>query len=241
VRPGAIPAQRRSQASKTLVVRDPAGAAARRAAAAASAPAARGVRRWLVVAGFGLRRIPERLPWTNWSAPQWLGRTVFTARAIAVGLVLCFAAVTLPRHWEPTLRQALTVDDGAPSREATQWFLQRYQPGQIVLTDDNIWTDLVVAGVNPAPVWFYKLDLDPAVREAAAPHGWTDVDYVILGPLADSTTDTLPTVAQAIAHSVVVASFGNGEIMVRKVILPPCGPGAVPGTRCETTPAVTAK
>ncbi|ONH60507.1 4-amino-4-deoxy-L-arabinose transferase [Frankia sp. CcI49] len=162
-------------------------------------------------------------------------RVGFWVRAAAVACVLALGVLTIPPRWAPLLRDAITDDAGAPSREATQWFIDHYERGQIVITDDNIWTDLVVAGMDPVPVWFYKLDLDPAVRRTV-PNGWSDIDYVILGDLTPTTLETLPTVAEAIEHSEVVASFGDGEVMIRKVIPPTCTDGTPRGARC-TAPA----
>ena len=72
-------------------------------------------------------------------------------------------------------------------------------------------------GFDPNPVWFYKLDLDPAIR-AKYKNGWRDVDYVVLRGLTPSILRDLPLVAAAIEHSEVVASFGDGEFTVRRVI-----------------------
>jgi hypothetical protein len=92
-----------------------------------------------------------------------------------------------------------------------------FQRGQCCWSTTKIWTDLVRRGFKPNPVWFYKLDLDPAVR-ARLKNGWRDIDYVVLGGLAPTTMRDLPLVAAAIEHSEVVASFGDGEITVRRVI-----------------------
>ena len=94
-----------------------------------------------------------------------------------------------------------------------------------MLVDDNIWTDLVRRGFDPNPVWFYKLDLDPAIR-AKYRNGWRDFDYIVLSEYTKTTLGDLPMVREAIEHSEVVASFGGGEITVLSVIKDATGPPA---------------
>jgi hypothetical protein len=65
-----------------------------------------------------------------------------------------------------------------------------------------------------------KADLDPEVKATLLPNGYSDIDYVVLGNLADSTIRNLPTVATAMKKSTVLADFGNGEITVRRVVKP---------------------
>ena len=67
-------------------------------------------------------------------------------------------------------------------------------------------------------IWFYKLDLDPAVR-AQLPRGWRDVDYIVSTPAIRQDPDSLPTVNLLLRNSVTVASFGTGadRIEVRRV------------------------
>jgi hypothetical protein len=111
----------------------------------------------------------------------------------------------------------MTEDRSQPPRQAVAYVTAHIPRGSTLLVDDNLWTDLVRHGFDPNPVWFYKLDLDPAIR-ARYRNGWRDVDYVVLRGLTPSILRDLPMVAAAIEHSEVVASFGDGEITVRRVI-----------------------
>ncbi|ABD10350.1 hypothetical protein ThrDRAFT_02691 [Frankia casuarinae] len=142
-------------------------------------------------------------------------------RCLVVLVALSVAAATVIPDWTPKIRTALTQDASAPSREATRWFLANVPPEGIVITDDIAWTDLTIAGRRPLPVWFYKLDLDPQVR-GRFPHGWRDVDYLMMGKPPDSVLAEVPLVAEALRHSVVLKSFGDGEIEIRRVIVPDC-------------------
>ncbi|WP_322781090.1 ArnT family glycosyltransferase [Frankia sp. Cas4] len=152
-------------------------------------------------------------------------RRIAAARTARVAVVVCVVIVglvALPGRWAPTLRTALTADDSRPSRDAARWYIENVPNGNTVVTDDNIWTDLVIAGKKPDPIWFYKLDLDPAVRGKLT-NGWQDVDYFVLGKLMPSTLHDLPLVAEGLQHSVVVKSFGSdGQITIRKVIKSGC-------------------
>jgi hypothetical protein len=89
----------------------------------------------------------------------------------------------------------------------------------VIVVDDYVWPDLALHGYTKR-IWFYKADLDPQVKATLLPNGYSDIDYVVLGNLADSTIRSLPTVATAIRESTVLADFGNGEITVRKVVKP---------------------
>ncbi len=150
------------------------------------------------------RRSPAGLP------PNAAGRAAVVA-ALALGTI-----VVAPQ-WSHGISQAMTVDRSAPERDATAWATRHLPHDKLLLVDDNAWTDLVARGFRPYPIWFYKLDLDPAVRNSLR-HGWRDIDYIMLGPLAPNTLHDLPLVNAALQHSRIVASFGNGEITIRQVL-----------------------
>ena len=85
--------------------------------------------------------------------------------------------------------------------------------------DDVLWLDCVRAGYRPERViWFYKLDLDPAVA-GRLPHGWSDVDYLVSTPAMRHDPNALPTVSALLEHSTVVAAFGpdDGRVEIRRV------------------------
>jgi intracellular septation protein A len=131
--------------------------------------------------------------------------------AVAAGLVVVGPA------WSRGLHQAMTEDHSQPPKQALAYVLGHVPPRSLLLVDDNLWTDLVRNGFNPNPIWFYKLDLDPAIR-GNSKRRWRDVDYVVLRELTPTILRDLPLVTAAMQHSEVVANFGNGEIVIRKVI-----------------------
>ncbi|HKQ02151.1 MAG TPA: glycosyltransferase family 39 protein [Actinomycetes bacterium] len=154
------------------------------------------------------------------NGPRAAGQLSAVARRggqlVVVALVAASVMVVGPQ-WRDGLHQAMTQDKSQPPKQAVAYVTAHIPRGSTLLVDDNIWTDLVRHGFDPNPVWFYKLDLDPVVR-AKYKNGWRDIDYVVLRGLPPSTVRDLPLVAAAIKNSEVVASFGGGEITVRRVL-----------------------
>ena len=150
-------------------------------------------------------------------ANGWRSALAKRAGQLMVVCAVAASVVLVGPTWGRATHRVMSEDDGQASRQALAYVVTHIPKGSILLVDDNIWTDLVRRGFNPSPVWFYKLDLDPAIR-ARLKNGWRDIDYIVLGGLAPTTVRDLPMVAAAIQHSEPVASFGNGEITVRRVI-----------------------
>ena len=154
----------------------------------------------------------------------WRSTIVKHVAQLMVVCALVTATVIVGPTWNQAAHRAMKEDDTQTAKQALAYVVSHVPRGSILLVDDNLWTDLVQRGYNPNPVWFYKLDLDPAVR-ARLRNGWRDIDYVVLGGLAPSTLSQLPLVAAAVKHSEVVADFGDGEITVRRVMDPAASSG----------------
>jgi 4-amino-4-deoxy-L-arabinose transferase-like glycosyltransferase len=139
---------------------------------------------------------------------------------LAVAATVSVAAVV--PTWYDGDRRAMTVDANRHYVTTVDWVRHHVPdlPDARIVTDDAIWLDLVRAGCRPGlgAIWFYKLDLDPAVKEAL-PHGWRDVDYIISTPIIRQDPNSLPTVHDLLTHSQVMATFGTGDerIEVRRV------------------------
>jgi hypothetical protein len=166
-------------------------------------------------------------------ASGWRSTMAKRAGQLMVVCAVAASVLLVGPTWSRAAHRVMSEDDSLSSRQALAYTVTHIPKGSILLVDDNIWTDLVRRGFNPNPVWFYKLDLDPAIR-ARLKNGWRDIDYIVLGGLAPTTMRDLPLVSAAIQHSEVVASFGNGEITVRRVIKnapeqPPTDPPAGSG------------
>jgi hypothetical protein len=147
----------------------------------------------------------------------WLVALTRGTGRLAVALGIAASLVVVGPVWGRGVHQAMTEDHSQPPRQALAYMLAHVPQGSVLLVDNNLWTDLVRNGFDPNPVWFYKLELDPAIR-AKYRNGWRDMDYIVLSEYTATKLTDLPLVAAAVQHSDVVASFGDGEIAVRKVI-----------------------
>lgn len=140
--------------------------------------------------------------------------------------VLAFAAVILAGlvapHWETGDETADTAYSNQEYSQASAWIRGNVadKPHVRIVSDDAMWPDLVAQGFRPGlgAIWFYKVDLDPAVTRTL-PHGWKDIDYVVSSSIIREDPNGLPTVRAAMQHSVVVARFGTGtqEIDILRV------------------------
>lgn len=145
--------------------------------------------------------------------------------AVASGLLLAGGAAYTVPHWYEGARTAMTADPNASFRAAAHWLDPASgnvpDPARTrVLVDDALWMDLVHAGYRPGTgaIWFYKADLDPAVKDTL-PGGWRDIDYIVATPTVRRDAKDLPTTADTLEHSEPVAVFGEGEqrIEIRRV------------------------
>ncbi|MEO3856510.1 glycosyltransferase family 39 protein [Acrocarpospora sp. B8E8] len=125
--------------------------------------------------------------------------------------------------WPVTDARMLTESTNDGYTAASRWLREEMpvRPGQRTIVDGVLWVDLVRAGHAPGlgAIWHYKIDLDPAVQRTL-PGGWRDIDYVVSTPAVRGEAAQLPTLAGALAHSRVVATFGagDGRIEVREVL-----------------------
>jgi hypothetical protein len=136
----------------------------------------------------------------------WLGS--------ATALLLAITAVvyTAPRWYAADLR-ALTEPANSVYDQAARYLQVSIVDRErtIIVTDDVLWLDLVHAGYSrDRTLWFYKIDLDPAVSRTL-PHGWRDVDVIVSTPVIRQDPNDLPTVKALLAHSRAVATFGAGD------------------------------
>jgi hypothetical protein len=145
---------------------------------------------------------------------RWLRPAVLTVFALLA------ATLVVPRWWIGDQR-ALTADDNAGYAAAADYLRTAVVDREhtTVVVDDVLWLDCVNAGYQQEKViWFYKLDLDPAVK-ATLPHGWHDIDYIVSSPVLRQDPTALPTVNTLLTNSFVVAAFGpqEGRIEVRRI------------------------
>jgi hypothetical protein len=156
-----------------------------------------------------------RSSWTSWLATWFGGRNLVALLAVLlVGLVA--------PHWETGDETADTAYSNNEYGAASAWIRTHIKdPAHTrIVVDDALWPDMVDDGFQPGlgAIWFYKVDLDPAVT-STLPHGWRDLDYVVSTSIIRQDPNGLPTVRDAIKNSTVVASFGYGnqQIQILKV------------------------
>jgi cellulose synthase/poly-beta-1,6-N-acetylglucosamine synthase-like glycosyltransferase len=154
-------------------------------------------------------------------------RAAWAARA-AVIAVACAAVVYIVPHWANGDRAAMTERQDGPERAAEQWLVSHVGHDKRIIVTDQYWLYLVEHGFNDQPmkggffsasvVSYWPLDYDPAVKKAF-PHGWRDFDYIVVNQdMLDTMTKT-PSSYEAVAHSRIVASFGQGMgiIQIRQI------------------------
>lgn len=132
-------------------------------------------------------------------------------KATATVLVAVVTLAVAAPMWAVQLRGLLLADLDQPMRQAESWVEGNVGRNYRVVVDDSMWVDLVRAGFDRDDViWYYKVDTDPAVQ-ALAPNGWRDYDYIVSTNSMRTFPDGSPTVSEALANSVQVASFGSGD------------------------------
>ena len=150
---------------------------------------------------------------------RWAWRVPVLAAAAA------FAVLVAP-GWARAIDRQSTVRGDIGSLAATAWVERHVPKSDVVVVDDYIWPDLKIDGMNP--LWMWKVDGDPQVTRTDLPHGWKSIKYIVMTSQASTMLNQLPTLMQAMAHSVVVASFTQG-VSVREV-LPNGPPSSTPTT-----------
>ena len=135
-----------------------------------------------------------------------LGQWVVAGTAVAVAAAALGSTVPV---WHGGVSTQLHADEDAGMRRAGQWVIDNVPRDQQVIVDDALWVDLVNAGFDPQSgvIWFYKLDLDPAIK---LPDGWRGVEYAVLAGAPEQYAH-LPKVKKVLQHSSVVARFGKGQ------------------------------
>ncbi|WP_354643333.1 ArnT family glycosyltransferase [Kitasatospora camelliae] len=160
--------------------------------------------------------------------PPALRRPLYLTAVALTGLA---AVSAVAPGWYAGDRTAVTADANDGYDKAAQWLRGALtDPATARVAVDNVlWMDLVRDGLRPGlgAIWFYKIDLDPAVAREL-PGGWKDLDYIVSTPTVRQPSNSrLTTVQEALAHSTVAASFGSGDhlIEIRRIVTEPAGEG----------------
>jgi len=135
----------------------------------------------------------------------------------AVALVAAPAAIAAPT-WVKEDGQMLSTNDVSANERAVDWIAAHVSQSSTLLVDDTVWTDLVQRGFDrDRTIWFYKLDLDPAVRMQ-----WWRFDYVVRTNILAGNLYWLPQSRLVFDHSEPVAVFTtpHERVEIRRVVQP---------------------
>jgi hypothetical protein len=149
----------------------------------------------------------------------WLARWAWRIPVLAAAAAL---ALLVAPGWARALDRQSTVRGDVGSLAATHWVEQHIPKSDLVVTDDYIWPDLKIDGMNP--LWMWQVGGNPQVTRANLPQGWKSIRYIVMTSETSVMVSQLPTLTQALAHSVVVARFSQG-VTVNEVL-----PGGPPGS-----------
>lgn len=120
-------------------------------------------------------------------------------------------------QWYHKLAWQFSVNDTRIQTEVVQWVSKNIPRTAQLVAEGEIWLDLALRGFNsPRVIWTYKVDTDPAVRADYAPRG---LNYLVLSRQTIRNVADYPTLADAITHASIVASFGvgDGQMLVYEV------------------------
>jgi cellulose synthase/poly-beta-1,6-N-acetylglucosamine synthase-like glycosyltransferase len=140
------------------------------------------------------------------------------ASVLTIG-VAAVATVHVVPMWARADRAAMTLRLDAPQVAAEQWLLSHVGHAQRIIVTDDFWVYLIGHGYDSRPVRggfnsptvvsYWPLDKDPAVRRYF-PFGWREFNYVVANGAMRESAKNLPNTAQALAHSRLMATFGQG-------------------------------
>lgn len=163
--------------------------------------------------------------WRPRAAREWLGDrrarrwTAVPVSApvgsVAIVVVLAGLALVATLRWSGGLATQTGTDLNRPYREAVAWLEANADRSSTILVDNTIWTDLVERDFSAArTVWFYKLDLDPAVTMP-----WQEFDYVVSTNMLAGNLDRLPRSRELHSQSTLIVRFasGNETVEIRRV------------------------
>lgn len=138
-------------------------------------------------------------------------RLLSVVRAAAVLAVFAGALGLVAPHWVDSGRQATSRAEVVYYQDTLDWIEKNVPKDAVIAVDDNTWVDLYQAGYKNV-VWFYKLDLDPAVQKKYVPDGYKGIDFIAMKRLyfyiaRDSAPNSV--ISQAANNSEQVAEFGD--------------------------------
>jgi cellulose synthase/poly-beta-1,6-N-acetylglucosamine synthase-like glycosyltransferase len=173
---------------------------------------------------------------TGSQAARLLMPVAVAASIAAIATSSVVAALYVVPRWAGADHAAMTVRMDGSERATENWLVAHVDHKQRIILRDDFWIYLIEHGYDSRPVKggfnsptlvsYWPLDYDPAVKKAF-PQGWQDFNYIVVTQDMLDTLSQTPSVAAAINHSRVVASFGQGAhlIQIRAIGARPAAPG----------------
>lgn len=176
------------------------------------------------------RRAQAALERSGRGLGRMVGRSV---RPVTAGLCLSclLAGYTSPNLGIETRSAASTgyvlgslpwkSEQSVAQKQALDWIRANIAPGSSMIIDNYMWTDLRKGGDFGRAHWYWKVELDPEIKQGVFLGDWRYVDYIVTTGqlLTDTQVENLELVAQALAHSTPLVRFNTGgwPIEIRRV------------------------
>ncbi len=152
-----------------------------------------------------------------------------TGRRAGKGLALAGSVALVGGYWLVGTAQPLYQDQPAQAgRDAVTWIKQNVPPQSLIISRDDLWTDLREPGLGgpgfPNVHSHYKVAADPDVRDAVFHNDWHNVDYLIMSPgLEQAFAASNNTIAlQALQHAHLVkqwqAPAGDAKLHPQQIV-----------------------
>lgn len=155
-------------------------------------------------------------------ARLWLLVPAAALAGCALGTVRGFQGPNYGYRENPLIAWTTTPAD--VQGQAVAWIRANLPPESRMIIDQAMWLDLHSnehGPVFPYAHWYWKVDLDPEIRDDLFANDRRNFDYVITTPQLrkDVRIEALPLVAEVLLHSTRVTSFDTGgwPVEVRKV------------------------
>jgi endo-1,4-beta-D-glucanase Y len=167
----------------------------------------------------GALRVRLRRP-----AALWLAVPLAALVGCAAGTLQGFRGPNYGYRENPFV--AWTSTQAHVQGQAVAWIRGNLPPESRMIIDQAMWLDLHSNEGERGPVfpyahWYWKVDLDPEIRDDMFGNDRANFDYVITTPQLrkDARIEALPLVAEVLVHSTEVASFDTGgwPVEVRQV------------------------
>lgn len=146
----------------------------------------------------------------------------------AISALTVLALVIVAPRWKQADQVAMTARMDGPEHAAERWLVSHVSHSERLIVGDQYWIYLIEHGFDHHPmhggffsrtvVSYWPLDYDPAVKKAF-PKGWRDFNFIVVTQAMRYTLNQTPTSAAAIAHSRLMATFGQGlqQVQIRAI------------------------